>query len=226
MLSLLFAPGVRAQLPATAGQGWYTGNVYIPLPNQFRMLATVELNDGTNYEYQQWIVGAGVGFRWKRIGELAHLVNINPDKESRVVVGAGYEYLWTNTDGNETGEDRLILGVTPRYRPLGRWLIEDRNRFEFRWVDGRYSTRYRNRLQFEFDVKSHDFRFTPYVAGEIFYSFSSGTVNEQQYAVGIQWPWRRLFMIDTYYLYQHTTSAPTSTNVFGVQFSLYLRNAL
>ena len=70
------------------------------------------------------------------------------------------------------------------------------------------------------------FRFTPYVSAEFFYSFGNNSWDEQQYAVGIQWPFRRVFMVETYYLYQHTTKAPTGTNVFGLSMNFYLRNGL
>lgn len=116
--------------------------------------------------------------------------------------------------------------MTPRYRPLARWLLEDRNRVEFRWVDGSYSTRYRNRLTVERDLLVDRFRFTPYASAEIFYDFASGTLDMQQYSAGIQWPYRRLFMLETYYLYQHSSSSPTSTSVFGITLNFYLRNAL
>jgi hypothetical protein len=217
---------VEAQLPSVGTQGWYTGNVWVRFPSHFRFLGTTELNAATNYSYQQWIVGGAVAYQWKRVSHLEHLVNINSDKESRVVAGLGFEYLWTDKEGTSTGEDRLVLAATPRYRPWRRWLLEDRNRFEFRWVDGVYSTRYRNRLAVERDLLVRDFRFTPYASAEIFYSFSSGTVDEERYEAGIQWPYRRLFMVETYYLYQHSHSSPDNVNVFGITLNVYLRNSL
>lgn len=223
---LLHARPARAQLPSTAGQGWYTGNVWVQMPHHLRFLATAELDAGTNYSYQQWIVGGGFAYQWKRVTHLAHLININSDKESRATAGAGFEYLWTDQEGRATGEDRIVVSATPRYRPFGRWLIEDRNRFEFRWVDGDYETRYRNRLSVERDFLVDRFRFTPFATAEFFYSFDNNSWNEQQYSVGIQWPYRRIFMVETYYLYQHTSSAPTSTNVFGITLNFYLRNGL
>jgi len=196
------------------------------LPHHFRLLAGAEVNAGTNYDYRQWIAGGGFAYQWKRVTKLQHLININSDKESRVVAALAYEYLWTDNVGRKTGEDRLFVQLTPRYRPYGRWLLEDRNRFEFRWVDGSYSTRYRNRLAIERDLLVDSFRFTPYASAELFYDFANGTVNEQQYSIGIQWPFRRLFMVGTYYLYQYTTAAPKNTNVFGITLNVYLRNAL
>ena len=44
--------------------------------------------------------------------------------------------------------------------------------------------------------------------------------------MGIQWPYRRILMLETYYLYQHTSKDPKDTNVFGITLNLYLRNEL
>ena len=226
LLALGSARDGFAQLPSTGTQGWYTGNVWVQFPGHLRFLGTAELNAGTNYSYDQWIAGGAFAYQWKHINRIDHLVNINSDKESRVVAGLGFEYLWTDKEGKSSGEDRVVLLATPRYRPWGRWLLEDRNRLEFRWVDGDYSTRYRNRVTVERDLLVHAFRFTPYASAELFYDFASGTIDEQQYAVGIQWPYRRLFMVETYYLYQYSHSSPDNINVFGITLNVYLRNGL
>ena len=97
---------VHGQLPATGGQGWYTGYLWARLPSHFRLVATGELNAGTNYSYEQWTAGAGIGYQWKRVSSLTHLVNINSDKESRLVAGLGYEHLRTEQEGTTTTEDR------------------------------------------------------------------------------------------------------------------------
>ncbi|MBP2647893.1 MAG: hypothetical protein H6Q77_1517 [Gemmatimonadetes bacterium] len=217
----------HAQAPQTGGQGWYSALLSVRLPSHFRVVAGGELNAGTNYSYQQWTGGAGISYQWKHVSRLSHFINIDSDKESRLVVGAGYEYLWTEQEGAATtAEDRVVLTATPRYRPHTRWLLEDRNRVEWRWVDGDYSTRYRNRLTIERDVRVHDFRFSPYVSAEAFYDFSRGSWDEQQYAVGVAWPYRRIFMVQTYYLFQHCTCTPDDVNVFGVTLNLYVRNGL
>lgn len=214
-------------MPSTGGQFWGITSVRVQLPSHFRLLAGGELNQGMSYGYQQWSAAAGIGYQWKRVSKLIHLINIDSDKESRLVVNTGYEYLWTEQEGTaSTAEDRIVIGATPRYRPHGRWLLEDRNRLELRWVNGAYSTRYRNRFTVERDLKVQDFRLSPYVSAEFFYDFGSDSWDEQQYSVGVAWPYKRIFMVQTYYLYQHTTSAPENVNVLGVTLNLFFRNWL
>jgi len=214
----------HAQTPATGGQVWSTANLFVRLPSHLQLIVGGEANIGTNYAYQQWSGTMGLTYQWKRIGKLQHLVNINQDKESRVVFGTGYQYLWTEQDGATSYEDRAAVDVTPRVRPHARWLVEDRNRVEFRWVNGEYSTRYRNLLAVERDIRIDRFRFTPYVSGEFFYNGATQSWDEQQYAVGVQWPYRRVLMLQTYYLRQHTTSAPDNVNVVGLTLNMHLRN--
>ena len=225
-LGALTAPPAHAQAPATGGQVWSTGNVWLQLPSRFRLLATGEVNAGTDYSYQQWSGGIGVGYQWKRVSKLAHMVNINSDKESRAVVGVGYEYLWTDQEGATTAEDRVIVDVTPRYRPKSHWLLDSRNRAEFRWVDGAYSSRFRTRITVERDIPVRNGRLTPYASAEFFYDFARDSWDEQQYAIGMELPYRRIFMVQAYYLYQHTTSAPQNVNVIGITLNFFLRNGL
>jgi hypothetical protein len=89
-------------------------------------------------------------------------------------------------------------------------------------VDGEYSSRYRNRLRVEVDLHHNAFRYSPYVAAEFFYSWASDSWNEQRYSVGIQWPYRHKWLLDTYYLRQNCSSCdPAHLNVGGVSLSFF-----
>ncbi len=57
-----------------------------------------ELKKGEDFPYQQGDLGAGVGYQWKRFTK-PHLENVDPDKESLLVAGVGYEYLRTIQSG-------------------------------------------------------------------------------------------------------------------------------
>ena len=44
-------------------------------------------------------------------------------------------------------------------------------------------------------------------------------------AAGVQWPYKRVLMLDTYYLRQNcTTCSPAHLNVAGLTLNFYLRN--
>ena len=68
---------------------------------------------------------------------------------------------------------------------------------ELRWIDGVYSTTYRNLLAVERDFLVRGFRLTPYGLAEVFYDSPKHSWNEEWYTGGIEWPYKSLFMIDT-----------------------------
>lgn len=185
------------------------------------MLAFVGLKKGEEFPYQQLNAGVGLGYQWKTISK-PHLVNIDPDKEHLFLFGGGYERLQTLQSGTESYENRMVLQALAGFRPTSRWYVSDRNRVEFRWVNGTYSTRYRNLLFGEYDITIHNFRLSPYASAEAFYNGAVGSWNEEQYSAGIEWPYKRLLMLQTYYLRENcATCNPAHLNVGGVTLNLF-----
>lgn len=118
----------------------------------------------------------------------------------------------------------MIIQATPRYHPAARIVLQDRNRVEFRWVDGAFSARYRNKLTAQQPFTANGSRFTPYASGELFYDGKHHSWNENQYAFGVQLPYKKRLMLDTYYLRQNcTTCSEQHINVLGVTLNLYFK---
>lgn len=134
----------------------------------------------------------------------------------------GYRYRTSLTSGS-TSENRGILDVTTRY-PIGWQLtVSDRNRGEFRFIKGQgFSTRYRNRLQLERDIKHGAFACTPYAYDEIFYDTRYNQVTPNRYVFGIQFPIGQRVVLDPYYLAQNGShSNPPHIHAFGFTLNLY-----
>jgi hypothetical protein len=219
-LLLSFGTTAAAQ---DAAEFWPQVNAYTHLRGATRFLAYSALDEGEDFPYSQWKLGAQVGFRLKPMKHL-HRRDIDEDKNHTLPLAAGYEYVATTESGSETHEDRIVLDATPGFRPHAPFLIRDRNRVEFRWKDGQYSTRYRNRLQVEAGLRIGELRLTPYASGEIFHN-SAHDWYETQYTFGVQVPCRRLLMVDTYYLRQDCSSCtPNPVNVWGLTLNLFFRN--
>ncbi|MBV8069664.1 MAG: DUF2490 domain-containing protein [Acidobacteriaceae bacterium] len=193
-------------------------------PSHLRLLAFSGVEQGIDYPYQQWYSAVGLGRQFKRI-TLPHRVNIDPDKEFRFLLAGGYEFLRTIQSGKVKNEDRLAIEMTFSSRLPAEFLVQDRNRVEFRWINGTYSTRYRNRLLLQRDFLVHGFRFSPYGYVEAFYDISKASWNEEWYTGGIQWPYRHIFMLDTYYQRQNCpTCNPAYWNVAGLTLNFYFGN--
>jgi hypothetical protein len=223
-LAVLASTSVAAQTPATGDAVWASLEGHGQLRSNLSALILGESKSGTDYSYQQWIIGAALGFQLKSFAR-PHLADIDPDREHAIVLGAGYEYLQTDETAKPTSENRIIAAFTPRWRPPAEFLITDRNRVEFRWVNGDYSARYRNRLTVERASRLGGLRFTPYLSAEFFYDWAHDSWNEEQYAVGFEWPYKSVLKLNTYYLRQTcTTCSPRNLNVAGLSLNYFYRN--
>jgi Protein of unknown function (DUF2490) len=196
-----------------------------------RVLAFVGGEQGQNYPYQQWYAAAGIGYQFKRFS-MPHPKNINPDKDFYLVVGVGYEHLDTGSSGKI--ENRITLDATPGDNFPGDLLLRDRNYFEFRWINGKYSTTYRNRLTLEHEFNVGAFRFSPYGSVEAFYDTDSHSAegsynnrshiwNQWWYTAGVQLPYQRWFMLQAYYRRENcSTCTPASWNAGGISVNFFL----
>lgn len=223
LLLITFGAGALAQSD-TVAEFWPAVDAHVQLADNYRLLGFVGMRKGEESEYQQVNGGLAFGYQWKKITK-THYENIDPDKEHILLLGGGYEFLRTVQSGKPKDEDRAVLEAYPGFRPVPRFLLRDRNRVEFRWVDGVYSTRYRNQLWGEYDIAIRNYRFSPYGAAEFFYNGASASWNEEQYTAGLQFPYKRILMLNTYYLRQNCpTCKPANLNVGGITVNLYFRN--
>ena len=208
----------------TPDTGWQTRPkvaTAIDLLPRTRLENWVELQHGVNFSFQRWRAGAILSYRMKPILNTLP-EQIDEENEHYLVFGGGYEYLHTVQNGKTKIEDRFIADVTQRLYLAGL-LLADRNRGEFRWVDGFYDFRYRNRLVISKPLQT-SFRITPYGSGELYYDRNHHSWNQNQYGFGVQFPYKKVLMLDTYLRHQNCTSCvPNSVNMLGATLNLYFR---
>jgi hypothetical protein len=221
---LVFCPGAASQSQPkdTETQVWPEVDVHLQLPSHLRVLAFSGLEQGVGFPFQQWYAAGALGYQFKPILR-PHIKNIDPDKEHYFVFGGGYEFLRTIQSGKVTHENRVTIEGTPGFRLPAEFLVRDRNWIELRWIDGAYSTTYRNMLTVERDFLVHGFSFSPYGSAEVFYDGAKHSWNQEWYTAGVQWPYKHLLMLDTYYKREHCdTCTPANWNVGGVTVNFYL----
>ena len=182
-----------------------------------------EKHDGEDLAFSQNKVGSVFSYRMKRMLErLRH--DIDDENHYNLTVGGGYEFVETEQPSGTKREHRIMVQSTPKYVPGGGVLLQDRSRAEFRWVDGVYNFRYRNKLTADRSFNVKRFRFTPYASGELFWDRNHHAWNENQYAFGVQLPYKKLLMLDTYYLRQNCAACSQDpVSVFGISLNLYFR---
>jgi hypothetical protein len=222
-LVAIFGSGARAQSqpPTTETEVWPEADAHLQLKSNLRVLSFAGLEEAVGYPFQQWYVAGGLGYQFKPILR-DHLINIDPDKEHYLVLGGGYEFLRTTQSGHISDENRITLDGTPGFRLPAGFLVRDRNWLELRWKDGKYSTTYRNEASVERDFLVHGFRFTPYGAAEAFYDSPKHSWDQEWYTGGIQWPYKRVFMLNTYYRRENCpTCKPANWNAGGVSLNFF-----
>lgn len=212
----------HGQTPDTADwEAWPAVRANIELAERTRLQLYAETENGEEFGYLQFKTGALLNYRMKGIAR-PHQKDIDEENEYYLVIGAGYEYLQTVQSGNTKHENRLMVQATPRHIPFAGLLFQDRNRVEFRWNNGTYDVRYRNKLSVNRAFKINKFRVTPYASGALFWDRKYHAWNENQYAFGVQFPYKHRLMLDTFYLRQNcTTCSQDPLNVWGLTINLY-----
>jgi hypothetical protein len=122
-------------------------------------------------------------------------------------------------------ENRITIDATPGFLLPPEILVRDRSWLELRWIDGNYSTTYRNMLTVERPFLVHGVRFSPYASAEVFYDSPKHSWDQEWYTAGIQWPYKRLLMLETYYRRENCdTCTPTNWNAAGMTLNFYFSN--
>ena len=212
---------VLAQSSDTANEFWPSIRATFDLRPKTRLLIYGEKHNGEDVSLAQWNLGAIVSYRMKRLIN-RHRDEIDEENLYNLVIGSGYQYVQTDQNGKTKRENRLIVQAIPKYSPGAGFLLQDRSRLEFRWIDGGYNFRYRNKVTVDRPFKVNNFRFSIYASGELFWDRNNHSWNENQYAFGVQMPYKKVLMVDTYYLHQNcTTCSQSSVNVFGATLNFY-----
>ena len=220
------SPDAAGQSPTatTEAEALAEADVHLQLSSHLRTLSFIGLDHAVDYPFQQWYVATGLGYQFRNISR-SHAENIDPDKEYYLLLGAGYEYLLTTELGKERDENRIVINVTPGFRPTSTLLLRDRNWTELRWISGTYSTTFRNQLSVERDCHVGSLRFSPYGSAEFFYDGSKHSWDQKWYTAGIQWPYKRLIQLDIYYQREHCSSCnPENWNVGGAVLHFFFGN--
>ena len=225
MLVAISSQAARAQEPTTPREFWPEIDVFIQLKPKVRLnfLGTVSnsVEDGEFRNSQAYEAQIG-----------AH-VDYIPNKY--VILRAGYRYgTSVGSSSDPFKEHRFLTEQTLRTMLPGDVLLSDRNREDFRFVNGDFSFRYRNRVTVEREF--HLFRkrtITPYVSGELFYDTRYGVWNRNRYAVGVQTSLRRgpvmkmllpkrQIILDLYLMRQNDSRSDTPhVNALGAALSFY-----
>ena len=198
---------------------WPEVDVYVPIEEKvrlfFRFSVTKSEETRKNTEGQ---VGAHVDYTVNK----------------RLVLRAGYRYRFSLAETVPFREHRPILEQTYREQlPLGI-LLSDRNRQEFRIINGDFSFRYRNRLMLEREFLLPGRSLTPYGSVEVYHDSRFHVWNRTRLTAGVQIQLRRALpvlrlvtprkqvILDVYYTKQNDSrSQPHHLHAIGTALAIH-----
>lgn len=220
MVVALFSSPSTTQAQTT-GEFWPSVKLHIDVRPRIGLEVYSERQNGEELPSPDLKAGFRASFRIKPLFKPL-TGDLNPENRYLATMSVGYEYIRKPKNGQTAIENRLIIESTPRYAPGAGFLFLNRNRMEFRWNDGTYDFRYRFKLTGQRAFKIDRFHFTPYGSGELFWDRNKHSWNENQYALGVQVPIIRRFMLDTYVLHQNcTTCGQRSVTALGITANIY-----
>lgn len=219
VMSVCAAARAQQQESDTPTQIWSEVNVYVPLNEKFRLffLATLNRAEETR-EDSELTLGAHVDYTVNK----------------RLTLRGGYRYTFAPSNDNPYQEQRIITEQTFRQALPLAILLSDRNREDFRFVNGSFSFRYRNRVTIEREFRAFKRSLTPYGAVEVFYDTRFDVWNRNRLTAGAQIQLKRGFpllreltprkqvILDLYYTKQNDSrSQPHHVHAIGATLALH-----
>jgi hypothetical protein len=215
---VLFA-GSRANAEQTA-QFWPKIDTYVKIDHRFRLLfnASTTQESGSDVGSQ---FGANLDIFVKSHLKLKRFTvfQLDESKSRLLTFRIGYNYLPTP---GKPPENRVSFDATPRFPLKAGVSVADRNRMDLRFINGKFSWRYRNRLMVERSFGIRSYHFTPYVRGEAYYDSNPDKWSRTTEDVGCLFPIHRRAEIEPYYQHMNDTSKSPNQQTHGVGLTLSL----
>lgn len=219
LLILACAVAPAAAQETTENQFWPEVDAFIKLSPGSRLFLTysaTRLEDVGTYSDGQ--IGAFLDvYSFRLIGsQIRERVDIGRSRSFMLRVGYAVDRAPTSDD---TTSVTHMPSVEAHMRVMlpGKLLLADRNRFDFRVVDGDYRPRYRNRIKVERTFKPSGVELNPYAHFEFFYNWTTDRINRYRFSGGMEWTVTKHVIVEGYYSRQVDTNATrTNINALGI----------
>ena len=214
IVGLTMSPALNAQ----SEQLWPTINFYKTMSQYSRFYFQVE-STRENQTGQEVQIGPYLDLYLKRrFALLRHYESGMDESRTRpLLFRVGYNYIPSTENPTE---QRVVLELIPRLPLRAGFVIIDRNRGDLRFINGVFSTRYRNRLALERAFKLHRHVFTPYLRAEAYYDTRYAKWNKTTLDVGAVFTLRKHFELESYFEHQNDTSKKPNSQVEAVAIEL------
>jgi hypothetical protein len=137
----------------------------------------------------------------------------------------GYLYSRSSkSSSSQFSEHTPTLEVSHRYYFPKNVLITNRVRGDFRFLDGVFTPRLRDRVKLERSIHFRRTALTPYIHAEAFYDWRYDVWHRFRYSAGAEWELNRRVVLEGYFLRQRDNRSSTKyVNAVGVALQFYIR---
>jgi hypothetical protein len=217
----LLVPALGLRASAQVDQFLPEIDAYYKLISDLRVsFQAKETREGS--EPTQAEIGPSLEFYLKPLLKLKKttLFDLDDSKSRPLVLAIGYRYL---PSPNSPAENRIEPVATFHFPLKAGFLFSDRNRGDLDWKSGKFSWRYRNRLEVERRLTLRSYHPAPYASAEFFYESQYSKWSDTAIYAGCLFPLGRHVEFDPYYEHQNNTgkSPNQQLNQLGLILSLF-----
>jgi hypothetical protein len=214
----------QVQADDTSTQFWPEVDVYYKLNEKSRLYfsySATKLDDRQSYADGS-LAGYFDFYTLPLLGRRQR-PSVDAGRSKTLMIRAGYYFVRTPSGSPDPSTEQTPTLETHLRVPLPYlMLLTDRNRFDFRFVDGDYQPRYRNRLKLERSFKVWRLEVNPYAYAEAFYDWEYDKFRRFRYCAGSELTLGRHMILESYYIRQKdTVSSPTYLNAIGMAWQFY-----
>jgi hypothetical protein len=223
LLLILAAPAFAQE---TETQLWPEINAFVKLSGKTRLffLYSATRQDDLS-EYSDGQLGVHLDFYTLPVVARKARHYTDAARNKSLMIRVGYMLDRTPRSSEKTSITHMPA-IEAHYRLYlpGKVMLADRNRVDFKIINGDYRPRYRNRVKAERTFKAGRFELTPYAHVEAFYEWQYNQLNRFRYTGGVEWNLTRRIILESYYTRQRDT-APSAKdlNALGVVLQFYFR---
>jgi len=211
----------------TKQEVWPEVNVFYKINNKIRLFALYSATKLRNSSYTDG--GYGIYVDYFAFPFVRGKIDPNLRDSTRghyLWLRAGYLYSSTPPESEDPfKENTIVTEYNARYHLPYHILLTNRNRFDWRIINGSFEPRYRPRLVIEKDMRTEYLYFTPSIYGEYYVYFNGGGLNRFRIYAGVQTKFTNHIEFETYYLHQFANGKKVkSLDAMGLVLKFYFKH--
>jgi hypothetical protein len=193
-------------------------DVYVKLDSSIRLRVQAS-NTREGGDPTQATIGPDLELYVKPLIKLKKIAafDLNDAKSRPLVFAAGYRYL---VAPGSSSTNRVIFTATSHLPINPELLLSDTNRSDLDWSDGKFTWRYRNKLEVERPLRIRSYHPAPYSSVEEYYESQYEKWSTTEVNVGCLFPIRRRFEFNPYYEHQNNTGGIPNRQLHGIGLTL------